>query len=187
MEHIYQQQNFGENWFDYGHLYTDMVDHFKSGCKFVEIGSWKGKSSSYMAVEIANSNKNIEFYCVDTFEGSQVHKDQNFELDSLYETFLSNMSPVKDYYKCIRDTSINASYKFEDESIDFIFIDGSHEYEDVRDDIIHWFPKLKKSGVIAGHDCNQVWPGVERAVSEYFTKYEVINGLWIVKGQDYEK
>ena len=70
MNHIYQEEQFGQNWFTYPRLYTEMVTKFPSGSKFVEVGSWKGKSSAYMAVEIANSRKDINFYCVDHWLGS---------------------------------------------------------------------------------------------------------------------
>ena len=59
MEHFYQ--NIGEDWMDYQSLYSEMVNHFTDNSHFVEIGSWKGRSASYMAVEIFNSRKNIKF------------------------------------------------------------------------------------------------------------------------------
>lgn len=151
IEHIYQQLQFGEDWFTYASLYKNMVTKFPSGSKFVEIGSWKGKSSAFMAVEIANSGKNIDFYCIDTFEGSIEYKN-NPELPFLYEVFKTNMKPLENYYTDIRTTSLNAVEKFDDESIDFVFIDGSHEYEDIKNDIISWLPKVKKGGILAGHD-----------------------------------
>ena len=46
MEHIYQQLQFGEDWFTYPEFYKQMVERFSSGSKFVEVGCWKGKSSS---------------------------------------------------------------------------------------------------------------------------------------------
>ncbi len=63
--HTYKNLNFGEDWFTYPDLYKEMVEKFDNSI-FVKIGSWKGKSSSYMATEIANSKKNIKFFCVDT-------------------------------------------------------------------------------------------------------------------------
>ena len=62
------------------------------------------------------------------------------------------MKPVEGYYKDLKMTSMEAVKKFENESIDFVFIDGSHEYEDIKNDIISWMPKVKKGGVLAGHD-----------------------------------
>jgi glycosyltransferase involved in cell wall biosynthesis len=169
MNHIYQQPQFGEVWFNYPELYKSMVEKFPSGSKFVEIGSWKGMSSSYMAVEIANSGKDIDFYCVDTWEGSIEHDQYGIDTSHLYDTFLDNMKPVREYYKAIRARSQQAVKQFEDESLDFVFIDASHEYQDIKEDIIAWFPKVKKGGVIAGHDyLNSDFPGVEKAVHEIF-------------------
>ena len=51
-------------------LYTNQVKQAKDGVHFVEVGSWKGKSGSYMAVEIINREKNIKFDAVDTWLGA---------------------------------------------------------------------------------------------------------------------
>jgi glycosyltransferase involved in cell wall biosynthesis len=169
MNHIYNHPQFGEVWFNYPELYSSMVKKFPSGSKFVEVGSWKGMSSAYMAVEIANSTKDIEFYCVDTWEGSVEHEQYGIDTSNLYDIFLDNMSPLRKYYKGIRARSLQAVKQFEDNSLDFVFIDASHEYEDVKDDIIAWLPKIKNGGIISGHDyLNQDFPGVERAVHEIF-------------------
>ena len=191
MNHIYDQPQFGENWFSYPNLYKKMVEKFPSGSKFVEIGSWKGKSSAYMAVEIANSYKNIEFSCVDTWEGSIEHQDRN-DLDSLYNTFIENMKPLEKYYSSLRMASLDAVNRFEDDSLDFVFIDASHEYEDVKNDIIAWFPKVKSGGIIAGHDYyvgpTDHFPGVKRAVNETLNteQLEFSEDCWIyeVKQKD---
>lgn len=171
MNHIYEQEQFGENWFTYKTLYSSIVNEFPSGSKFVEVGCWKGKSSSYMAVEIKNSNKNIEFYCVDHWMGSQEHIGFS-ELDDLYDIFISNMKPVEEYYTPLRMTSVEASNTFEDESLDFVFIDASHEYLDVKTDIKSWLPKVKPGGILAGHDYTPpFFPQVVRAVHDSFGDY----------------
>jgi len=180
MNHIYNQPQFGEFWFNCPELYTKMVENFPSGSKFVEVGSWKGMSSAYMAVEIANSKKNIDFYCVDTWEGSVEHQVYGMDTSTLYDTFLSNMSPVKDYYNPIRTSSLQAVEKFEDNSLDFVFIDASHEYKDVKDDIIAWLPKVKFGGIIAGHDyLNPDFPGVAQAVHELLSNIKTQETCWV--------
>jgi predicted O-methyltransferase YrrM len=180
--HIYQEVQFGEDWFSYPNLYRDMVLKFPSGSKFVEIGSWKGKSSAFMAVEIANSSKNIEFYCVDTWNGSSEHKDME-EIDFLYDIFSSNMKPVENYYKSMRKNSIEAANYFEDDSLDFVFIDASHEYEDVKKDIKAWLPKVKKNGVLAGHDYYirgyDYFPGVKQAVDECLANFSTSENCFV--------
>jgi GR25 family glycosyltransferase involved in LPS biosynthesis len=191
MEHIYEHPQFGENWFSYPNLYKNIVEKFPSKSKFVEIGSWKGKSSAFMAVEIANSYKDIDFYCVDTWKGGPDHQDRD-DLHTLYETFIENMKSLENYYIPMRMTSIEASQKFEDKSLDFVFIDASHEYEDVKNDIIAWLPKVKTGGIIAGHDyyvdSYDYFPGVKQAVGETLGKYELNfdENCWIcvVKGNE---
>lgn len=177
INHIYQEPHFGEDWFSYPNLYKNMVERFPSDSKFVEIGSWKGKSSAFMAVEIANSHKNIDFYCVDTWEGSVEHQGRE-ELSKLFDIFQENMAPLDEYYTSMRMTSLNAVNHFEDKSLDFIFIDASHEYEDVKKDIKAWLPKVKPGGVIAGHDYYvegyDYFPGVKQAVNESLNVNELI-------------
>lgn len=172
MEHIYEQPQFGENWFNYGRTYREMVEKFPSGSYFVEVGSWKGKSSAFMCVEIINSEKQIKFDCVDTWEGSKEHKN-NSELSNLYQIFKENMRPLEGYYTDLKMKSMEAVQLYEDESLDFVFIDASHEYEDVRDDITHWISKVKKGGILAGDDYNSGWEGVIKAVDETFGKENI--------------
>jgi hypothetical protein len=177
LKHIYQDPQFGESWFTYPNLYSGMVERFSSGSKFVEVGSWKGKSSSYMAVEIINSGKEIDFYCVDTWKGGREHQDME-DIDELYSTFIDNMKPVEEYYSPMRMTSLEAASKFEDNSLDFVFLDGSHHYEDVKDDINAWFPKIKNGGVLAGHDYTGWW-SVRNAVNELIPNFTVSEECWI--------
>lgn len=168
MEDIYHRSQFGEDWFTFPNLYSRMVKLFPSSSRFVEVGSWKGKSSAYMAVKIANSNKDIEFYCVDTWEGAgcQYPHLVNDMPKDLYESFLFNMKPVNKYYFPLKLKSLDAVEKFKDNSLDFVFIDASHEYKDVKDDILAWLPKVKNNGILAGHDYTSYWPGVVKAVDE---------------------
>ena len=78
-------------------------------------------------------------------------------------------------------TSLEASKLYEDESLDVVFLDASHKYEDIKDDMIAWYPKVKKEGIIGGHD--YTWcDDVRIAVNEFFknkTIYES-EGCWFV-------
>ena len=186
IEHYYNNDElFGENWFGYVDLYDEIVKTFPSGSKFVEVGCWKGRSSSYLAVEIANSGKKIDFYCVDTWEGSIKHEGMD-ELSDLYDIFIANMKPVEKYYFPLKISSLGAVNKFEDKSLDFVFLDASHEYEDVKNDIKRWLPKIKLGGIISGHDyypddCFDWYPGVKKAVNEELNNLETKCGCWIYK------
>jgi len=177
MKHIYNEKQFGENWFSYPELYSDIVNTFSSGSHFVEVGSWKGKSASYMAVEIANSGKDIKFDCVDTWEGSpseDIHmNDKYVKQNKLYELFLENMKPVENYYTAIKNNSKEASKLYKNKSLDFVFIDAEHTYDAVKNDISYWYPKVKTGGILAGHDFN--YPEVNSAVNDFFNFLNLTN------------
>jgi hypothetical protein len=164
MNHIYQNI---DGWFTFPELYKRVVDRFSSG-RFVEVGTWLGKSASYLAVEIINSGKDIKLDCVDTWRGSQEHLNMDLvKNDELYNQFLKNIEPVSVAINPIRMDSVEASKLYDDESIDFVFIDASHDYENVKKDILAWYPKVKDGGVFAGHDYFSDWPGVMSAVNEF--------------------
>ena len=78
----------------------------------------------------------------------------------------------------IRDLSVNASKRFNDNSLDFIFIDAAHDYKSVKADIDAWLPKIKPGGIIAGHDLHA--EGVKQAVIESFNNnYVIKDGCWV--------
>lgn len=179
IDHYWQNDDiFGENWFSYPNLYKNIVKLAKDGDIFVEVGAWKGRSSSCLAVEIANSKKDITLYVVDTWEGSEEHNigSEKESLPTLYETFINNMKPVEKYYFPLKITSEEASKKFRDKSIKFVFLDASHEYEDVKRDIQNWMPKVKNGGILAGHDYYvdryDFFPGVKKAVNEMIPEFD---------------
>jgi len=192
MEHFYN--TIGEDWFSYQNVYSKMVNYFQDNAHFVEVGSWKGRSSSYMAVEIINSDKCIKFDCIDTWLGSIEHTDPNSwfyqpelieDSNWLYKTFLENIQPVNHIINPIRTTSLKAASLYMDRSLDFVFIDASHDYENVLADIKAWYPKIKKGGFIAGHDYTINFPGVVEAVKDFFmgelqnTNIQIEDDCWM--------
>lgn len=180
MVHFYHQI---DGWFNSESLYKRMVDQAKDGALFVEVGVWKGKSAAFMGVEIANSKKNINFYAIDHFKGSPEHQnDEEIVAGHLFEATTARLSPVKDHVKIINKPSVEAAELFADESIDFIYIDAAHEYDDLVADIKAWLPKVKTGGIVAGDDYGVgIHPDVKRAVDEIFPFAEKEGLVWIVK------
>ncbi len=135
-------------WFSCNFLYTEIVRSASNGSHFVEVGSYEGQSAAFLAVEILNSGKQIKFDCIDTWTNHNDVRDS----DETYNMFLNNMKPVEGVYNPIRMDSIEASKLYEDNSIDFVYIDADHSYEAVKNDINAWLPKVKPNGILAGHD-----------------------------------
>lgn len=147
MEHFYENI---EGWFDFHDIYLEAISNVDKKGHFVEVGSWRGRSAAFMGVEIANSGKDIQFDCVDIWEWCEEYKEHNDE--HLYDTFINNMSPLKGLFNPIRKPSVEASKMYEDKSLDFVFIDASHLYENVLNDVTCWKDKVKDGGILAGHD-----------------------------------
>lgn len=174
MNHFY---NTVEGWFNYPDMFSYAVDTAPQEGHFVEIGTWKGQSSAYLAVEIINSGKKIKLDCIDNFTGSVIEPGQMYDPDNkagrLMEVFVNNMKPVEGHYTAIQGDSAESASMYEDESLDFVFIDASHDYESILKDIKAWFPKVKVGGLFAGHDFADPYPGIQKAVRDLLANEEV--------------
>jgi len=160
-----------EGFFNFDNIYQRMVNEAKDGAVFAEIGTFKGKSAVFMAEAIKRSGKDIKWYVIDTFEGTEGEHDNDKDVisHSLYETYLNNIEPVKEF---ITETYVGDSKilhnRFPRESIDFLFIDGDHSYKGIKADLDNWFHKVKRGGLIGGHDFTEPTCGVRIAVEQYF-------------------
>lgn len=177
-------------WFDFQDVYNLAVDNSKDGDKLVELGAFLGKSTCYMMEQIKKSNKKLDFYTVDLFkitpddgdgsmpwgENARQWEKRNGGENALYEAFLTftNNSVASEFLKGhFRQYSNLAADNFQDNEVNFVFIDASHLYENVKKDLESWYPKIKKGGIIAGHDYGDRNPdnGVYKAVNEFAGKY----------------
>ena len=187
MRHFYENIDSNPAWFDFQDLYREMVNQAKDGAHFVEVGAWLGKSTAFMAVEIANSKKNITFDVVDTFRGDGTMEQIPTIIKhhgSVYHQFLKNLVPARAYIAQVHVMdSGRAAALYDDESLEFVFVDGDHKYIKVLDDNEKWLPKVKKGGIFAGHDIQLA--GVSRAVHEILgNDYEVIGTSWLHRRKD---
>lgn len=86
----------------------------------------------------------------------------------------------------IKMKSEDAVKIFADDSIDFVYIDGNHDYEFVKKDIELYYSKVKKGGIIGGHDFSANYFGVVKAVLNFVKKYKLklytsVDDWWVVK------
>ncbi len=174
------------DWFDYARLYDDQVARvLGQSATFVEVGSWLGRSTAYMAEAIrfeTYQKPPIRFFAVDTWLGSgdPWWDDAIAKLGDVAAIWRENMERcgVADYVEAIQLPSVEAAKRFPDCSLDFVFIDADHRFDSVVADIRAWRPKVR--GVIAGHDYDERWPGVIQAVQQEFAKFRTWERCWIV-------
>jgi len=162
-----------EGWMDDPDLIW-LAEQARVHSMIAEVGSWLGRSTRALADNTAG-----HVYAIDTWKGSdeptfdQIMPDRSS--DWPFETFLRNMEDLpKERVITFRLTSLEAASYFKHMSVmfDMVFIDASHDYENVKVDIAAWLPLVQKGGIICGHDYvpekPNNWPGVVQAVNEFF-------------------
>lgn len=78
--------------------------------------------------------------------------NRQVNLDKWYEQAVAAVSRFENRARILRTFSDLAAPQFEDESLDFVYIDGNHSFEAVTLDLALWFPKVRRGGIFSGHD-----------------------------------
>jgi predicted O-methyltransferase YrrM len=151
----------------------------------VELGVLDGRTFNYLL----HTCPDLSLTGVDIWE-VQHEKDEKFkqggrsydgwDMANLYFQARSIANRYPGRARLIRKRTVDAAPDFEDGSLDFVFIDADHLYESVRADIIAWWPKIKKGGLLTGHDyAAENFPGVTAAVHELVGEPDVHDGhVW---------
>jgi len=146
----------------------ELAEHFKElGFeKGAEIGVFAGYYSEILCKTIPN----LELIAVDPWEIYQGYRDRKFV--SSMEIAEAKAREVLAPYnvKILKKFSDQAADDVADGSLDFVYIDGNHRYEFVKDDIRAWTPKVREGGIVSGDDfyiTGQGNNGVIDAVLEY--------------------
>ncbi|HEY9696886.1 MAG TPA: class I SAM-dependent methyltransferase [Trichocoleus sp.] len=136
----------------------------------IEIGSHKGRSATVLALKLKQSGGQLS--CVDCWWEEEI-----------YQEFLSNIAKVDFPVSALRMSSVQAVEQFPDQSLDFVFIDSSHEYDDTVAEILAWLPKLRPEGLLCGHDyTHPAFPGLDRAVQELCYGFEhPVDSIWAIR------
>lgn len=133
--------NVGRN--DLPRLFTDCG--FARGA---EVGVMRGEFSEV----ICKGTPGVKLYCVDpwhTYDRYNDFLDQQ-KLNKNYDETARRLAPYD--ATLVRKFSVDAAKDFEDGSLDFIYIDGNHEFSAVAADLFAWTPKIRSGGIISGHD-----------------------------------
>jgi len=145
----------------------------------IEIGSWKGMSTSVLAKAIVDWNGKV--YAVDHWKGNDgVTHYMQAQTDDILSIFRLNMKNLNlDNVFPMVMSSFDASMVFKDEVADLIFIDADHRYTNIMADLKMWLPKIKKGGIISGHDCEDKYTnfGTYHKLIDEHCEEDVIVGI----------
>lgn len=149
----------------------------------VEIGVRSGENARNIIMNLPIK----KLYLVDPYlpyHDNNTFRDKKFQ-EAVYEKAKQNLSPYTDKVFFIKKSSEAALCDIPD-NLDFVYVDGNHDYEYVKRDIESYFSKIKNKGLIGGHDFTVHFIGVIRAVSEFANKNKLRLYLeppdwWIVK------
>jgi len=168
----------------------------------VEVGSWKGMSTSVLAKVASEHNGKV--FAIDHWEGDDTtwcgEIAKQYDVYSIFRKNMELLGLWKVVHPMVTDSK-TASQVFADEVADLVFLDANHRYEYITKDIEMWLPKLKAGGILCGHDCegyytsyskkmqrtidenliedyvSGVHPGVIRALYEHFEdNYLIVSG-----------
>jgi len=125
----------------------------------IEVGCFVGLSTVFFA------EQGCKVWAIDTFDAAKRERYLNPQYKKVaefqYRVFRKNTQAFRNVIPLVM-TSEEAAYL--NIEADLVYIDASHNYEDVKKDIALWLPKAKK--ILCGDDYTERWPGVRQAVDE---------------------
>jgi hypothetical protein len=150
----------------------------------VEIGVWKGEYSEILC----KANPNLHLWSVDPWELTAFPSkyrgmpDTQAVYDTHYEEAKACLAP----YNCtiLRLYSMEAVKQFKNESLDFVYIDGNHDFQNCTNDIVEWSKKVRQGGIISGHDYTRQPQKYQIHVKQVLDAYTAAYAIspWFVLG-----
>ena len=135
----------------------------------VEVGTKDG----LFAVEMCKANPHVHLTCVDPWSNYlNSSRSTQRRHDEHYARAVANLAGLN--VTIMREMSVKAAPKFRAGRLDFVYIDGNHEFDYVIADILAWVPKVRSGGIVALHDYHhQVGCDVICAVDAYTRSHHI--------------
>lgn len=154
------------------------------------IGAELGVKEGYLSKTFLSSNTQLTMYSIDLWGVHEsIPETHDHELN--YNLAVSNLEEYGSRSIIYRMLTTEAINNFKDNSLDFVYIDATHTYEAVKEEINLWSKKVKPNGLISGHDYVAGWEGVIRAVDEAVldtSKLHIFShGVWAFNNQFIKK
>jgi hypothetical protein len=154
---------------------TDFLDYMPYNAIAVEVGVQNGIFAEYML----NRTNPQTLYLIDCWEQQDpsVYNDianvPNEQQENSYQETLRKFANDP-RVTILRQYSHDAVSRFADESLDWVYLDANHTYEAIKEDLKRWWPKVKKGGILSGHDYfHEPAFGVIQAVNEFLIEYNL--------------
>jgi hypothetical protein len=148
----------------------------------VEVGVYRGRYSKMLC----KGNPDLRLTCVDAWKAYSGYRDFTIqsELDAVYLEAQMKLAP----YGCkfVRAFSADAAKTFQDQSVSFVYIDGNHSYEGCSTDLFAWVPKIRRGGIISGHDYRHFRRSLNIRVVEAVQGYTAAHDIvpWFLLGRN---
>lgn len=167
-----------EGWFGWREGQEEAVRAFAAGARFVEVGTYLGRSLCSLGEVVQQSGRRYVVIGVDTCRGSgpEGPKRKDYHgtaVEAGGGTFAGTLHRnvlacgLSDIVSLLVTDSVNAAALFPDASLDWVHLDARHDFASVKADIAAWLPKVRRGGWLSGDDYDPVkWPEVVAAVTE---------------------
>ena len=174
-----------------------LIEQASTRRTIIEIGSWKGRSTKALALSALGVVYSVDHWLDGPVPQSATRLWDSDWLEVSYRgsgtvkaEFERNLAPELASGKCVMVVveSRKGVAKVLDllggRKADMVFIDGDHQYEMVKEDILLWRPLLADGGLLCGHD--YPWPGVYKAVAELVPNHRFLHdtSIWYASGGD---
>lgn len=155
--------------FDFSSYYDRIANEMPNDCKCCEVGIANADSLIYLAKQLHRLGKTFKLYGIDNMDYGSYE-----QMKTIYTNIIK--SGLGEYIEVIPKDSVTASKDFNDGFIDFLFLDSSHQYQETKDSIYAWFPKIKDGGTLSGHDYfghEEVFKAVKETIPLYITRNDI--------------
>lgn len=132
-----------------------------------KVGAEVGTEAGLYAEALLDGNPGSTLYCVDPYRAYAGYRDYTSQarFDGFREAAHERLRGKKAEF--VREFSTTAARGFSKGSLDYVFIDGNHDLPEVIADMAAWIPKVRKGGIVAGHDyCKRARNGYKVHVVE---------------------
>lgn len=163
---------------DVHELYNLVVDNRQHDIKIVDVGCWTGQSTCVLANLAEMYGGKV--FAIDWFKGSEATNlewaGKYYNIRGILENNLRQFS-FYDKVEIIDAPSTQAVTRFDDNSLDVVFLDADHRYKWIKEDIERWIPKVKPGGILCGHDCEVVLSEGVESLMKVYKDYDTIKEI----------